>query len=67
MVVRLCSTKPFPREVMIATESPLIRRRGMDRRDCMCLFILTLISHLITGQESWMVYLNHISLTVQFY
>lgn len=44
----------------------------MDRRDCMCLFILTLIiltliSHLITGQESWMVYLNHISLTVQFY
>lgn len=39
----------------------------MDRRDCMYLFILTLISHLITGQESWMVYLNHISLTVQFY
>lgn len=39
----------------------------MDRRDCMCLFILTLISHLITGQDSWMVYLNHISLTVQFY
>ncbi|EFB0088217.1 hypothetical protein LDR44_004639 [Salmonella enterica] len=29
----------------------------MDRRDCMCLFILTLISHLITEQESWMVYL----------
>lgn len=29
----------------------------MDRRDCMCLFILPLISHLITGQESWMVYL----------
>ena len=39
----------------------------MDRRDCMCLFILTMISHLIIGQESWMVYLNHISLTVQFY
>lgn len=39
----------------------------MDRRDCMCLFILTLFSHLISGQEGWMVYLNHISLTVQFY
>lgn len=39
----------------------------MNRRYCMCLFVLVLVSNLIAGQDSWMIYVNHVSLSIQVF
>lgn len=37
----------------------------MNRRDCICLFVLALISQMVVGQGSWMIYIHQISLSIQ--